>query len=566
MPSTALQSRISAFESLSSSPSPATAPTRISKSPPIAASLLETPLSPQTAASLQAVTSFTQRPSRSPSPSPPNLGRKTSLIDLKDWIVDDGPPSNGFPNAVTPTQNIFSNNPLINLDSPPKHKPKPKPKPKSLAVAPPLPPRKPSYTSLKSVSSGSSPPGGSTTFYPPRRSDSLTVEHTYPPLKVDLDARTRTNGHAPASSISSFHSVSLSSDTDPSTPGSMANYIATFPVDHNRTGTSTGTGSEHGSTSLDESFEDVSFSSIISPSTERAMNQDWERASARGAPTKPKPPVSAPPNLPKRPSPSAPGSPRIQSSASFTSLTATASSSVSTIKPPLPTTYAVRRAAPPPPPTSRSSDRSSILSTATSTSTSTRSAIAARLKRPTPVPLAARRRYEALFNANVIQVRRADKQRQIQEEGRRPAEVRRSRQAAGWRGLSVDLITNAGLSKGDATPDGESKKEAMDVHVEVTDSDRLRAEAVQVIWTMSGLEKDRLRIIWSECDTNNDGSLDRDGFVRGMWRIDEELRRAQVRSSSGSSLFSSGSVRMHRTSSTGSASALKPPRARTILR
>jgi hypothetical protein len=32
----------------------------------------------------------------------------------------------------------------------------------------------------------------------------------------------------------------------------------------------------------------------------------------------------------------------------------------------------------------------------------------------------------------------------------------------------------------------------------------------------------------SECDPDGTGSLDRDAFVRGMSRIDEELRRAQV--------------------------------------
>lgn len=32
----------------------------------------------------------------------------------------------------------------------------------------------------------------------------------------------------------------------------------------------------------------------------------------------------------------------------------------------------------------------------------------------------------------------------------------------------------------------------------------------------------------AECDPANDGALTRDAFVRGMWRIDEELRRAQL--------------------------------------
>ena len=31
-----------------------------------------------------------------------------------------------------------------------------------------------------------------------------------------------------------------------------------------------------------------------------------------------------------------------------------------------------------------------------------------------------------------------------------------------------------------------------------------------------------------ECDTAGRGSLDREAFVKGMWRIDEELRKAQT--------------------------------------
>src|SRR6202022_2822500 len=101
--------------------------------------------------------------SGSPSPSPPNLGRKTSLLDLRDWVVDDGPSpprqkhfgpkytngkattSNGDNNLRTPTQRAWNGRatsitnspaPLINLESPPRAKP---------VKVPPLPPRKPSY-------------------------------------------------------------------------------------------------------------------------------------------------------------------------------------------------------------------------------------------------------------------------------------------------------------------------------------------------------------------------------------------------------------------------------------
>ena len=76
--------------------------------------------------------------------------------------------------------------------------------------------------------------------------------------------------HNQGSSISSFHSVSLSSDTgtDFSTSGSISDFIATYPVD--------------GTHSLTESFEDVSASSI-SPATERNIHLEFEKARAKAA-------------------------------------------------------------------------------------------------------------------------------------------------------------------------------------------------------------------------------------------------------------------------------------------
>ncbi|KAJ3515087.1 hypothetical protein NLJ89_g1984 [Agrocybe chaxingu] len=329
MPSSTVQARISNFESLSVN-RPSSSPPSSSKTP---ADILETPLSPTTASRLQPVAPFTNtRPS--PSPSPPNLGRKTSLIDLKDWVVDDGPSppkslSNGrIDNTKTPTQQAFSPKrtsavaalngrngpPLISLESPPR--PKPKPKPTSLSVAPKqppqLPPRKPSYTFLKSPSPSSSkpsPPQSQAAFlYPPRRSDSLTVEpaHSYPPS--DPHSRNSSSSHAPSSSISSFHSVSLSSDTDPSTPGSVANFIATFPIDQERHSSpppSNGKHNDADSISLSESYEEVSKSSLASPATEHLITVEWEKAMAKRKPV--------PPKLPERPNSARPPSSIIKS-------------------------------------------------------------------------------------------------------------------------------------------------------------------------------------------------------------------------------------------------------------
>jgi len=51
---------------------------------------------------------------------------------------------------------------------------------------------------------------------------------------------------------------------------------------------------------------------------------------------------------------------------------------------------------------------------------------------------------------------------------------------------------------------------------------------VRRIWTLSKLDRAVLKSIWAECDPEGMGTLDRESFVKGMWRIDEELRRAQM--------------------------------------
>ncbi|EIW60229.1 uncharacterized protein TRAVEDRAFT_57554 [Trametes versicolor FP-101664 SS1] len=517
MASSAVKARISAFESMQSSSA-----TIVPKSPP---NLLESPISP-TATSISpmvpspSATAF-KPTAPSPSPSPPNLGRKTSLIDLKEWVVPDGPlpyvPRQRPPITRKPppplvtkpvTRHVSDSmvtrvpTPLIHLESPPKTR-----------AAPPLPPRKPSYSSLRSVSASNSSssslprsPSQPTPPLPiPSRSDSLTVDHTYPPLsKLGIGSSSR---HAPASSISSFHSVSLSSDggTDPATPGSLSNHVATYPMDHDDHELEHDSIHEPDPVSLDESFENLSVTSAVSPSAS-SVSHDWEVYATKRAPE--------PPKLPQRPSkpPSLPTSPRHS---------------------PL---LAPKRDGPPPPPPPRSrppssrnslastsaastSDRSSILSIATSrTSISTRSTTtpkpkAAQLARPTPVPPAARKRYETVFNGNVIAARQAE---------RTKSPPRKARQAAGWRGLSVDLITNP--EEIASAPPSRSAS----VDEEVGADERLEGTVVRAIWKLSRLKRETLRVIWIECDPSGTGSLDRDAFVKGMWRIDEELRKAQM--------------------------------------
>lgn len=242
--------------------------------------------------------------------------------------------------------------------------------------------------------------------------------------------------HAPSSSISSLHSVSLSSDRDPS--------IATL---HNH---------EADDISLTESYENVSTTSSASPAVERIITLDWQKAKCKSIPPKlpnrpnsikspvTKPPKSSLPPPPPYPirrvasgSRSTPSSPIIKPTLSITS-----SSSSS----PFTASYTPRRVAPPPPP-SRSSDRSSIVSTTTTHSLSSSSQshqsrnpnpLSILIKRPTPVPLVARKRYELVFNANIIQRRKAEKSKLQEKPVLLSVTEARSRRAVGWRGLSVD--------------------------------------------------------------------------------------------------------------------------------
>jgi len=75
---------------------------------------------------------------------------------------------------------------------------------------------------------------------------------------------------------------------------------------------------------------------------------------------------------------------------------------------------------------------------------------------------------------------------------------------------------------------GNENEEDDDTEVDtgVAPDERIDAIRVKLIWCASKLGKGKLKAIWDECDSAGRGSLDRDAFVKGMWRIDEELRRA----------------------------------------
>lgn len=180
--------------------------------------------------------------------------------------------------------------------------------------------------------------------------------------------------------------------------------------------------------------------------------------------------------------------------------------------------------------------RSATTGSSSLTHTSTLTPLAAKSKRPTPVPSAARKRYISVFNANILQRRRAEAQIPSPRKlSYAEAKAKRTRQAAGWRGLSVDLITATPeeLTAHDQSIKGKQKE--WDIELVVNESigphETLEGQIVKAIWVRSRIEKSKLAEIWNECDPHGKGALDADSFARGMWRIDEHLRRSQTQSS-----------------------------------
>ena len=75
--------------------------------------------------------------------------------------------------------------------------------------------------------------------------------------------------------------------------------------------------------------------------------------------------------------------------------------------------------------------------------------------------------------------------------------MKKNRQAAGWRGLSVDLITNPGEHPLDIANRKEFNEGRIGKDGEVVKpSERLDGSIVKLIWSTSKLDKGRLRDIW----------------------------------------------------------------------
>ena len=599
-PSTSIQSRISVFETLKDQKTPRSKPKIINgfgelvddadasgnatdilgePIPPIANNFSTITPSP-TPSPLNRVHSLSGSGSdpHSPSPSPPNLGRKTSLLDLNDWVVDvEGPSSvtgtGAVPIGAAPHRWQPPPSPASSLNTrplPPRRKDMPE-RPNSTRAtanatapliqledvtplksksAPPIPPKKIPLNKLTNGKSGhlaGQDPSSSTSVSPtsstlplPKRADSLTVEpqHVYPPfLKLDTASNGR-GRHMPASSVSSFHSVSLSDGGDTGTPGSVTNFVLTYPMDRNVTGNTNG--SAHGggddSGSLDESFENVS---TISDS------HSYDFAYGSLPPNKPQ----IPPRLPERPN-----KPRISAASNPTPSMTQISITSPPRSPILPlarisstsSTTSSRRVPPPPPshrhsstasrtatssraspPSTSASDRSSILSTATtgtsytggSSHTPTINATAGALNPPLtkfarqpPIPASARHRYEKIFYAN-IDARKKEKFNRSQKQASgllnipgvgtlSPTSINKTRKAAGWRGLSVDFITNPGENLPSLPPSQPGSRRGSIESVgsggvtERGKDDLLEGVVVRRIWMCSKLDREKLRVIW----------------------------------------------------------------------
>ncbi|EJD05710.1 uncharacterized protein FOMMEDRAFT_139072 [Fomitiporia mediterranea MF3/22] len=169
------------------------------------------------------------------------------------------------------------------------------------------------------------------------------------------------------------------------------------------------------------------------------------------------------------------------------------------------------------------SDRSSLFSNGTGTTAHTSIGSCTQLLRPIPVPIIARKRYESVFFANV------NAQRRLATQSLSPSPTANSSSLTpptsatprkGWRGVSVDLTTNP------------EENPVLSAPIEDVEGTRLDGKAVRAIWSRSKLTPGKLRDIWNECALPEQTSLDKDGFVKGMWRIDEELRRVQAMRSS----------------------------------
>ena len=292
----------------------------------------------------------------------------------------------------------------------------------------------------------------------------MTVEHTYPPLS------TTSRGHAHASSTSSFHSVSLSDGgTDGGRPSTEAPLPPPRPPGQQED-------TEPDTASNDDSFSFVSSTTISSPSHSSMASHDWDKDIGNDSqilPERLKSAISTPLAAPL---------PRISSLAAG-EVSRTPSRESSRRAPPPPP-----RPRPRPPASVKSADTSDVSSTFSDHTLSSRTTNSAQpqLSRPTPVPPAARQRFEKLFDDNLNAQRKQLKSKLspgliVPTPGRATSSALRK----GWRGLSVDLITNP-----------ENSQSPIDANKPLDLEKKLNGRVVKLIWSQSKLDRSKLRVIW----------------------------------------------------------------------
>jgi hypothetical protein len=137
-----------------------------------------------------------------------------------------------------------------------------------------------------------------------------------------------------------------------------------------------------------------------------------------------------------------------------------------------------------------------------------------KLARQPPIPASARHRYENVFYTNVEARKKAKLERSHKQipgllgvPGTgilSPTSIKKARKAAGWRGLSVDLITNPEENLPSLPPSQSGSRRGS---IESTESggmgergrdDRLEGVVVRRIWMCSKLDREKLKAIWYE--------------------------------------------------------------------
>jgi hypothetical protein len=107
-----------------------------------------------------------------------------------------------------------------------------------------------------------------------------------------------------------------------------------------------------------------------------------------------------------------------------------------------------------------------------------------------------------VFVKNFLQQRNAQKAKENEKPTSGllspPSEVARNRRAAGWRGLSVDLIVDpeGPTTNGEQNSLPESQRDKGAINDAVDHDDKLEGVIVRLIWKKSGLDSTRLAEIW----------------------------------------------------------------------